>query len=152
MRGRRGTSEPLYRLGRGDAVAAAVGLGVQDGGQAVAEDAMTPRFIRLRDAPAYLGMGPSTFDALVRKHVHEVPIAIDPTTDRRTGIAFDRLELDAWASDYVRRYGRPPVKQEETWQGNEALTRPAKRHLARGQTGLIPPGWPTSGKHWSNYA
>ncbi len=59
-----------------------------------------PRFFRLRDAPAYLGMDRNRFNAEVRPYLTEIPIG-------EQGIAFDRLELDAWADDYIRRNGRP---------------------------------------------
>lgn len=59
-----------------------------------------PRFIRLRDAPAYLGMDRNKFNQMVRPYVTEIPLG-------QQAIAFDRLELDAWAGDYIRRKGRP---------------------------------------------
>ncbi|OAI20607.1 hypothetical protein A1507_22810 [Methylomonas koyamae] len=58
-----------------------------------------PRFIRLRDAPFYLGMDRNRFNSLVRPKLTEVPIG-------KQGIAFDRLDLDAWADDYIIRNGR----------------------------------------------
>lgn len=69
-----------------------------------------PRILRKRDAPAYLGMCAQTFDALVRPKLTEIPIG-------EIGIAFDRLELDAWADDYIRRNGRKPDKKGDTpWE------------------------------------
>lgn len=59
-----------------------------------------PRLIRLRDAPAYLGMDRNRFNAEVRPYVIEIPIG-------EQGIAFDRLDLDAWADQYKSRNGRP---------------------------------------------
>ncbi len=50
-----------------------------------------PRFIRLRDAYFYLGMDRNRFNSEVRPYVTEVRIGTQ-------GIAFDRLELDAWIS------------------------------------------------------
>ena len=47
---------------------------------------VTPRVIRHRDAPAYLGMDRNRFDAEVRPGVTEVAMG-------QRGIAFDRLEL-----------------------------------------------------------
>ena len=70
--------------------------------------AILPRLIRLRDAPAYLGMDRNRFNAEVRPGLTEVPIGAQ-------GIAFDRLELDAWVDDYVARNGRPPRKGSKTW-------------------------------------
>jgi hypothetical protein len=67
-----------------------------------------PRLIRLRDAGRYLGMDPNRFNAEVRPFLTEIPIGIQ-------GIAFDRLEMDAWVDDYRSRNGRPPRK-EASWQ------------------------------------
>lgn len=67
----------------------------------------TPRFIRFRDAPDYLGMDKNRFNAEVRPGLVEIPIG-----DR--GIAFDRLDLDAWADDYKVRNGRPSLKSKES--------------------------------------
>jgi len=47
------------------------------------------RLIRLKNAPKYLGMGRHTFNRNVREFVTQIPIG-------RSGIAFDKLELDAW--------------------------------------------------------
>jgi hypothetical protein len=33
----------------------------------------------------------------------------------RQGIAFDRLELDAWVADYVSRNGRPAARRNKPW-------------------------------------
>jgi len=61
---------------------------------------LLPRLIRLRDAAHYLGMDRNRFNTEVRPFLTEVPIG-------RQGIAFDRLELDAWVEDYVSCNGRP---------------------------------------------
>jgi hypothetical protein len=61
--------------------------------------AILPRFIRLRDAPAYLGMDRHRFNSEVRPQLIEIPIGDQ-------GIGFDRLELDAWADEYKARNGR----------------------------------------------
>src|SRR5689334_21519132 len=61
---------------------------------------MTPRVLRFRDAPAYLGMDRNRFNAEVRPFVTEVPIG-------RRGIGFDRVDLDAWFDEYKNRNGRP---------------------------------------------
>lgn len=58
------------------------------------------RFIRLHDAPGYLGMDRSIFESEVRPHMIEIPIGA-------RGIAYDRLDLDAFADEYKRRNGRP---------------------------------------------
>ncbi len=76
-------------------------------------DRMLPRLIRLRDAPFYLGMDRNRFNADVRPYLIEVPIG-------EQGIAFDRLDLDAWADDYKARNGRPgQLKGEMTWDAKE---------------------------------
>ena len=62
---------------------------------------LLPRLVRLRDAPAYLGMDRNRFNHEVRPHLTRIPIG-------QQGIAFDRLELDAWVEDYVSRNGRRP--------------------------------------------
>ena len=67
--------------------------------------AIIPRLLRLRDAPRYLGMDRTRFCEEVRPYVTEIPIG-------KQGIAFDRLELDAFVDDYVSRNGRPASIQE----------------------------------------
>ena len=67
---------------------------------------LLPRFIRLRDAPFYLGMDRNRFNAEVRQCLTNIPIG-------RQGVAFDRLELDAWVEDYISRNGRPGRFQGE---------------------------------------
>jgi len=59
-----------------------------------------PRAIRLKDAPAYLGMDKNIFNRDVRPFVSEIPIGAK-------GIAFDRLDLDAWFDDYKSCNERP---------------------------------------------
>ena len=59
-----------------------------------------PRLIRLRDAPHYVGMDRNRFNAEVRPFLTEIPIG-------KQGIAFDRLEMDAWVEDYKSRIGCP---------------------------------------------
>jgi len=63
--------------------------------------ALLPRLVRLRDAPAYLGMDRNRFNREVRPQLTRIPIG-------QQGIAFDRLELDAWVEEYVSRNGRRP--------------------------------------------
>jgi hypothetical protein len=62
----------------------------------------------MRDAPAYLGMDRNRFNTEVRPGLTAVPIGAQ-------GIAFDRLELDAWVDDYVVRNGRPGRKGVTSW-------------------------------------
>src|SRR5687768_584632 len=77
-----------------------------------------PRLIRMRDAPAYLGIDKNRFNAEVRPHLIEIPLG-------EHGIAFDRLDLDAWVDEYIARNGR---KREttvggETWQNAQPVSR-----------------------------
>lgn len=65
----------------------------------MSETAIIPRFIRLRDAPTYLGMDKNRFNREVRPEVTEIRIGIQ-------GVAFDRLDLDALADQYKQRNGR----------------------------------------------
>jgi hypothetical protein len=76
-----------------------------------------PRLIRLRDAPRYLGMDPNRFNVEVRPYITEIPIG-------KQGIAFDRLDLDAWVDQYKTRNGRPgkAARGGKPWD--------AKRHRA----------------------
>lgn len=66
---------------------------------------LQPRFVRFRDAPDYLGMDRNRFNAEVRPYLTEIPIGTQ-------GVAFDRLDLDAWAEHYKNRNGRPGQKKE----------------------------------------
>ena len=59
-----------------------------------------PKLIRLKEAPWYLGMDKNRFKAEVRPWLTEIPIGSQ-------GIAFDRLDLDAWADQYKAANGRP---------------------------------------------
>ena len=65
-----------------------------------------PRFIRAMDAPAYLGMCRAEFKNTVRPHVREFPIG-------KQGIAFDRLELDAWADAYIESMAIEKASNED---------------------------------------
>lgn len=85
----------------------------------MATPALLPRFIRLRDAPFYLGMDRNRFNTEVRPYLTKIPIG-------QRGIAFDRLELDAWVEDYISRNGRP-AKRSSIW---DAKNRPASRKEA----------------------
>ena len=67
-----------------------------------------PRFVRLRDAPDYLGMDRNRFNRLVRPNLVVIPIG-------RQGIAFDRLDLDDWADQYKSRNGRPAAERRNPW-------------------------------------
>jgi len=76
---------------------------------------LLPRLIRFRDAPFYLGMDRNRFNAEVRPYLTEIPIG-------EQGIAFDRLELDAWVGQYKSRNGRPgQLLGGMTWDAKERL-------------------------------
>ena len=82
---------------------------------------LLPRLLRFRDAPSYLGMDRNRFNAEVRPYVTVIRIG-------RQGVAFDRLELDAWVDQYKSRNGRPgQLKGDMTWdeKGSRASTRGA---------------------------
>jgi hypothetical protein len=56
--------------------------------------------IRLKDAPGYLGMDRNRFNTDVRPYVTEMRMG-------KQGVAFDRLDLEAWFEEYKSRNGRP---------------------------------------------
>jgi len=72
---------------------------------------MQPRLIRLRDAPAYLGMDKNRFNKEVRPTLIEIPIG-------RQGVAFDRLDLDNWVQHYKTCNGRPGLGKRQ-WDAKE---------------------------------
>ncbi len=80
-------------------------------------DYILPRIIRIRDAPFYLGMDKNRFNAEVRPSLTEIKIGTQ-------GVAFDRLELDAWVDDLISRIGKPGTRKLEktSWD--------AKKHQA----------------------
>ena len=65
---------------------------------------LLPRLVRYRDAPGYLGMDRNRFNAEVRPFLTVIPIG-------KQGIAFDRLDLDAWVDDYIQCNGRPSERE-----------------------------------------
>ncbi|HEY6642258.1 hypothetical protein [Povalibacter sp.] len=78
-----------------------------------------PRFIRLKDAAAYLGMDKNRFNEVVRPHFLAIPIG-------EHGIAFDRIDLDTWADEYKRRNGRPAAQSErgKPWETKDRQVSP----------------------------
>jgi hypothetical protein len=80
-----------------------------------------PRFIRLRDAPRYLGMDKNRFNHDVRPHVTAIPIGTQ-------GIAFDRVDLDSWADHYKHRNGRPAAQSErrKPWETQQRQVSPSE--------------------------
>ena len=76
---------------------------------------INPRLIRLRDAPFYLGMDKNRFNAEVRPYVVEIPVG-------KQGVAFDRIDLDAWVDQYKARNGRPgQPRGDQLWDARERL-------------------------------
>jgi len=51
------------------------------------------RVIRLKNAPAYLGMDKNRFNREIRPYLVPLPIG-------KRGVAFDRFDLDAWVEQY----------------------------------------------------
>ncbi len=75
----------------------------------VTSSRVLPRLIRLKDTPFYLGMDRNRFNTEVRPYLTEIPIG-------EQGIAFDRLDLDAWVEQYKSRNGRPaPTTGDKLW-------------------------------------
>ncbi|OGO94862.1 MAG: hypothetical protein A3F10_05500 [Coxiella sp. RIFCSPHIGHO2_12_FULL_42_15] len=73
---------------------------------------MLPRLIRMRDAPKYLGMDRHRFNQDVRPSLIEIPIG-------KQGIAFDLLDLNAWADEYKSRSGRSKTIRRTLWAAKE---------------------------------
>jgi hypothetical protein len=98
---------------------------------------LQPRLVRLRDAPGYLGMDRNRFNVEVRPYLTNIPIG-------RQGIAFDRLELDAWVDDYVSCNGRRPkasLPEDDTCQNVTAcrgFARKAKPGISKSAADLHP--------------
>lgn len=88
-----------------------------------------PRLLRLRDAPFYLGMDRNRFNSEVRPYLTKIPIG-------EQGIAFDRLELDAWVEQYKSRNGRRPKasKLEDDICQNETKCR---GYASRAKSGTL---------------
>jgi hypothetical protein len=65
-------------------------------------------------------MDKNRFNREVRPRLTNIPIGIQ-------GIAFDRLELDAWAEDYIQRNGRPAAQPErmKPWETKERQVSPS---------------------------
>ena len=67
---------------------------------------MLQKFFRRADAAGYLGMSSYTFDRQARPYLTDIPIG-------KQGVAFDRIELDAWADNHKAVNGRPGRLQGE---------------------------------------
>ncbi len=68
---------------------------------------LLPRLLRPAQAAAYLGVGATIFERDVRPYLIEIPMGAG-------GVAFDRLDLDAWADEHKARTGRPAEKGAQT--------------------------------------
>ena len=73
---------------------------------------VAPRFIRLRDAPRFFGMDKNRFNREVRPRLTEIRIGT-------RGRAFDRLEMEAAAEEYMSRNGRPAAERSKPWDKTE---------------------------------
>jgi hypothetical protein len=96
--------------------------------KAAGEPILLPRLLRFRDAPRYLGMDRNRFNAEVRPYLTNIPIG-------RQGIAFDRLELDAWVDEYKSRNGRrlkASKPEDDVCQRSKAACRDFVRGTASG--------------------
>jgi predicted DNA-binding transcriptional regulator AlpA len=62
------------------------------------------RLYRRAAAAKYLGMSTYTFDREARPNLTDVPIG-------KQGVAFDRVEMDAWVDHHIHANGRP-AKEE----------------------------------------
>ncbi len=100
--------------------------------RAVSENIL-PRLIRHRDAPRYLGMDVNLFNAVVRPHLVEIPIG-------KQGVAFDRLDLDAWVDQYKDRNGRPGKARKggQSWDAkcHRDSTREVRSGTSRRDSGV----------------
>jgi hypothetical protein len=85
--------------------------------------AIVPCFIRLRDAPRYLGMEKNRFNRDVRPRVTSIRIGSQ-------GIAFDRIDLDAWADQHKSRNGCPAAQTERSSESPESAQRSRRAYLA----------------------
>ena len=65
---------------------------------------LLPRLLRPAQAAAYLGIGDTIFERDVRPYLTEIPLG-------KTGVGFDRFDLDEWVDDHKARRGRPPRKK-----------------------------------------
>jgi hypothetical protein len=81
----------------------------------------------MRDAPAYLGMDRHRFNTDVRPLIQTISIG-------NQGIAFDRLDLDAWVDQYKKRSNCPTVFDRPR-ASDEMVTQNAKERKARTNIG-----------------
>jgi len=67
------------------------------------ELSFTPRVLRQKDAPAYLGMSERIFNKDIRPHLIEIRIG-------GRGVGYDRVEIDEVFDIYKERNGHPGKK------------------------------------------
>src|SRR5271170_4378148 len=70
------------------------------------------RLLRPPQAAAYLGVGATIFERDIRPYLIEIPMGA-------AGVAFDRLDLDAWADQHKVRARRPAEKGVQLWDDQE---------------------------------
>ena len=80
---------------------------------------MLPRLVRLKDAPAYVGLDRRRFDEEVRPYLTEI------REEGRVAVRFDRLELDAYSVYVLEVRGRPP-RRRPLWHNEERQDSPAE--------------------------
>ena len=82
---------------------------------------LLPRFIRYRDAPAYLGMDRHRFDQEIRPYLTLIRMG-------KQAIAFCRLEVEDVAAQYMERNGCPGrLFGEELWDTEQRQASSARR-------------------------
>lgn len=92
-----------------------------------------PRLIRCRDAANYLGMCRDVFNRDVRPFIVEIPIS-------SRGVAFDRLDLDAYATYLKNTKGKPSSKHHLWGQPElpEAYIKPIAKNNKKKSSGILP--------------
>ena len=93
--------------------------------------------------PAIVGMDRNRFNREVRPFITRIPIG-------RQGLAFDRLELDAWVEDYKSRNGRPAAERRKPWDVEKQpglVNRGGVWHIDKNN-----PRSPPLRKHWRKQA
>ncbi|MBI4382878.1 MAG: hypothetical protein HY579_02455 [Nitrospinae bacterium] len=73
-----------------------------------------PKWVRLRDVPAYTGMDLKMFNRRVRPHLVEIRLS-------SKCVAFDKVDLDSWMDEYKVGNGLPPDRKggKSSWEGKE---------------------------------
>src|SRR5262245_46355596 len=70
------------------------------------------KYLRLKDCHTYLCMSRNRFADEVKPFLVPIPIG-------ERGIAYDILDLDAWADQYKARSGRPQTQRRKLWDAKE---------------------------------